>query len=100
MQTAAAVAIKADRERMAAISALPEAKGREGLAMHLATTTEMTVDQVKASLASAPLDAAAVAAMWDAALTSRGMKVGAGAAGDSAASAWDSVLRMKGMVGA
>jgi signal peptide peptidase SppA len=94
----AADAVKADRERTAAITALPEAKGREATAMHLAMTTDMTVDQVKAALATIPAAAVARAAdadiglsvdtgadavksgqnasaLWDAALTSRGMKI-------------------------
>lgn len=96
----AADTIKAERDRFAAINALPEAKGREGLAMTLATTTDMTVDQVKAALASAPAAATgdragdhavglsiapakpdatnpqAVSAQWDTVLKSRGMQVG------------------------
>jgi signal peptide peptidase SppA len=95
----AADTIKAERDRFAAINALPEAKGREGLAMTLATTTDMTVEQVKAALASAPAavadgragaskiglsveqpkpgsDAANTSALWEASLKSRGMKVG------------------------
>ncbi|MGY3588075.1 S49 family peptidase [Bradyrhizobium sp. USDA 4350] len=96
----AADTIKAERERFAAINALPEAKGREGMAMHLATTTDMTVDQVKAVLATAPIAATGaragdsdvglsvapanpnaanpqnVSAQWDAVLKSRGLKVG------------------------
>ncbi|HEX7882960.1 MAG TPA: hypothetical protein VF499_09495 [Afipia sp.] len=93
----AADTIKAERDRFAAINALPEAKGREGLAMNLATTTDMTVDQVKATLAAAPIGGAGarardsdvgpsiapanpnaanpqnVSAQWDAVLKSRGM---------------------------
>lgn len=46
-------AVKADRERRAAIMALDEAKGREALAEHLYATTEMSVDAVKATLAAA-----------------------------------------------
>lgn len=49
------MALKADRERRGAIMALPETKGREALAAHLESTTEMTVDQVKATLAAAPV---------------------------------------------
>lgn len=52
--TAAYEAVKADRERRAAIMALPEAKGREALAEHLHASTEMTVEQVKSALAAAP----------------------------------------------
>ncbi|GHG35550.1 head maturation protease, ClpP-related [Paracoccus aerius] len=47
-------AVRADRERRAAIMALDEAKGRETLAEHLYASTEMTVDAVKAVLAAAP----------------------------------------------
>lgn len=90
-------AVKADRDRIAAISALPEAKGREGLAMTLATTG-LSVDQARAALAAAPIDPAAASAMWDDVLLSRGMKIGAQGADD--ASPWDDVLRAKGMVGA
>jgi len=95
----AADAVKAERNRIRAIMSLPEAAGREGLAQTLATTTDMTVDQVKAALASAPSPAGgaragdtdiglsidhgkqqhqnsqSVSAMWDASLTSRGMKL-------------------------
>lgn len=94
----AADAIKAERNRFAAILALPEAKGREGLAQTLATTTDMSADQIKVALAAAPAAVAgeragdaeiglsvdqgkqqqnsqSVSAMWDAALTSRGMKM-------------------------
>lgn len=52
--TAAREAVKADRERHAAIMALDEAKGREPLAAHLHATTEMSVDEVKAALSVAP----------------------------------------------
>ncbi|MBV6650483.1 MAG: Clp protease ClpP [Hoeflea sp.] len=52
-------AVKADRSRHAEIMALDEAKGREALAAHLHATTEMSVDEVKAVLASAPAAAAA-----------------------------------------
>lgn len=96
MHTAATDAVKAERNRVAAIVALPEAKGREGLARTLATTG-LSVDQARAALAAAPIDPAAVSAMWDAALTSRGMQIGASA---PSASPWDDVLRAKGMVGA
>ncbi|MGY4355533.1 hypothetical protein QA633_43630 [Bradyrhizobium barranii] len=95
---AAAATIKAERNRFAAILALPEAKGREGLAVTLATTTDMSVDQIKAALAAAPAAVSVTragdtgiglsvdqgkqqqnrqdaSALWDAALTSRGMKV-------------------------
>ncbi|WP_029084339.1 hypothetical protein [Bradyrhizobium sp. th.b2] len=69
----AAATAQAERDRIAAINALPEAKGREGLAMNLATTTSMTVAQARAALAAAPLSAAGISAQWDAVLKSRGM---------------------------
>lgn len=53
-KTAATEAIKADRERRQAIMALDEAKGREALAEHLYATTEMSAEQIKATLAAAP----------------------------------------------
>jgi len=95
----AADAAASERARLAAIIALPEAKGREGLALALATTTDMTVDQVKVALVAAPVSVAGAraadsdiglsvdpgksqqqnsqntSAMWDNVLTSRGMKI-------------------------
>ena len=50
---AQADAVKADRERRAAIMAMDEAKGREALAEHLYASTEMSVDAVKATLSAA-----------------------------------------------
>lgn len=50
---ATASAVKADRERRAAIMALPEAKGREALAEHLFNKGE-SVDDAKATLAVSP----------------------------------------------
>ena len=54
IEAAKAEAVKADRERRAAIMALDEAKGREALAEHLYDTTEMSADAIKAVLAKAP----------------------------------------------
>lgn len=51
---ATAEAVKADRDRRAAIMALDEAKGRETLADHLYASTDMGVDAVKAALSAAP----------------------------------------------
>lgn len=55
---AAAKAVEADRERWRAIMALDEAKGREGLADHLYTTTDMPPEMVRQALALAPQTAA------------------------------------------
>lgn len=86
MQTSAAA--KAERDRIAAIVALPEAKGREDQAMTLAMTTDLSVDQVKAKFA------AETSALWDAALASRGIKTRAQAP-DGAS--WEASLRSRGM---
>lgn len=51
--------VKAERERIRAITASPEAEGRTELAQHLAYDTEMTADQAKGILAkSAKAEAA------------------------------------------
>lgn len=98
MQTVAADVAKAERDRFAAILALPEAKGRDALARHLATTTSLSVDQINVTLASAPLAAHEISAMWSASLASRGMKVGAGAPNTSADGAlWAAALTSRGM---
>lgn len=57
-ETATQAAVKADRERRAAIMALDEAKGREALADHLFVAGQ-TVEQVQAALKVAPVAAAA-----------------------------------------
>ena len=51
----AAAARTAERERMSAIMALPEAKGREDLARGIATGTDLDVATAKALLATAPM---------------------------------------------
>lgn len=56
---AAAKAVKADRERTAAVMALDESKGHEGRALQLAHETGMSVEQIKAFLADLPKPAAA-----------------------------------------
>ncbi|WP_316185372.1 MULTISPECIES: hypothetical protein [unclassified Bradyrhizobium] len=99
-------AVKAERDRIAAINALPEAKGREGLAMTLATSTDMSVDQVRAALAAAPTAAAdgardsEIGLLWDQVLSSKGMTDGAAAqaaATSAAATSWDPVLASRGV---
>ncbi|MFG1332029.1 head maturation protease, ClpP-related [Xanthobacter autotrophicus] len=52
-------AVAAYRGRRDAVLALPEAKGREGLAGHLTDTTALSVDEIKAALAAAPAPAVA-----------------------------------------
>ncbi len=89
--TARAEGATAERERINAVLALPEAKGREASAMHLAMTTAMPAEAVKpvlAGLAPAgavapgangigltidkPNSAASAPGGWDAALTKAG----------------------------
>lgn len=62
---AAATAKAAERTRLSAILALPEAKERQAQAQYLATNTDLTVEQVKGALASAPIVAAAAAVVSD-----------------------------------
>jgi hypothetical protein len=97
MQNIRTNAVKAERERVAAIRALPEARGNEDRAMQLALSTNLSVDQIKAALAGE------VGALWDAALTSRGMKINPAApktSTEAAASPWDAVLAKRFAVGA
>lgn len=86
-QTTATVA-KAERNRIAAIVALPEARGREDQALQLAMTTDLSVDQVKEKLATE------TSALWDAALASRGIKTRAQTP-DGAS--WEASLKSRGM---
>lgn len=50
----AAEARKAERERVSNIIGCEEAKGREALAQHIASSTELTVEQARAMLCAAP----------------------------------------------
>jgi signal peptide peptidase SppA len=86
----------AERERISAILALPEAQGRQASALHMAMTTIMTADAVKPVLAGLPIGAGtqtvvpsnglglvmdkapqpeAAAASWDKALVRAGAKL-------------------------
>ncbi|HFQ5115494.1 TPA: S49 family peptidase [Vibrio vulnificus] len=61
-------AAQAERERCMGILALPEAEGRQEMAMHLASKTSLSVDEAKNLLAAAPqgtkdANAAALAAL-------------------------------------
>lgn len=51
-------AIKAERTRVSGIQNCEEAKGRSKLASHLAFNTSMSIDEAKAILAAAPVEAA------------------------------------------
>lgn len=50
--------VKAERQRIAAITGCEDAKGREKLAQHLAFNTDMSADEAVAILAAAPSDSA------------------------------------------
>lgn len=51
LDTAVSSAIAGERRRLAAIMTAPEAAGREKLAVHFATTTDQSVDAIRAALA-------------------------------------------------
>lgn len=54
VQAAIAAALRADRTRQASITGSEEAKGREGLASHLALNTELTAEQAVEVLKASP----------------------------------------------
>lgn len=56
--TAKTEAVKSERSRIQSITTLPEAAGREGSALSLALTTDMSADQIKPILAGLPKAAA------------------------------------------
>lgn len=60
-----------ERARIESITTCDEAKGREGLASHIAFKTNMSVDDAKAMLASSPKGAASTSAL-DAAMAKTG----------------------------
>ncbi len=55
----------AERERIKAINALPEAKERPALATHLATETDLSVDAVQKALAAVPKEASSASSPTD-----------------------------------
>jgi capsid assembly protease len=65
----------AERDRIRAITSLPEATGREKVALSIATTTSKTVEEAKAALSASAgqNDTASRSAMWDRAMAQRGM---------------------------
>ncbi|WP_354124598.1 hypothetical protein [Bradyrhizobium sp. LA6.10] len=87
--------MKRDRTRIAAISCLPEAAANAGLALKLATTTDLSVDQIKVALAATPT-ATVPGGVSDAALSFEQPKSDASAAVE-AASLWDAALASRGM---
>ena len=93
---AAIEAVKADRERRSAVMALDEAKGREALAEHLYATTEISAEQIKATLAAAPKAAEEKAPAED---YERTRLAGAGLGGKPQAAARDLTASMKKLLG-
>lgn len=102
-------AIKADRERVAAITSCEEAKGRTALASHLALKSDMNLETAKAVLAAAPKETTEVPVNpLDAAMakTGGGPKVGADAGGGegdgedskSRVAAWAANARTAGVI--
>ena len=59
-QSAAADARKAERTRIQAIKALPEAEGKSRMADHLALNTDLSVEDAKGILSAAAAETAAV----------------------------------------
>jgi hypothetical protein len=59
---ATASAITAERERIKAITALDESKGRESASLHVALNTGMSVDEAKGFLAGLPTTASSARA--------------------------------------
>lgn len=61
-KSATETAVKAERERVAAITSCDEAKGKEKLANTLATTTSLSVDEAKGILKAAASETVAAPA--------------------------------------
>lgn len=76
-----ATILAAERARIGAILGSDEAKGREALANHLATKTDMTVDAAKAALAASPKEAK-TGGLGAAMATIENPAIGAGGAGE------------------
>ena len=105
LDAAIAAAQAEERRRIRAITSLPEAAGRESLALHLATATAMSADKVKTILASAPIATVGDRAgnsnaglLWDKVLADRGAATNAEAAQGASESAgsWHDVMKRKG----
>lgn len=99
-QTAArAEGATAERERISAILALPEAEGRQAAAMHMAMTTGMSADAVKPILAGLPIGAVKPAAPANGhglVVEKPGSLAAAAAQAAASGSAWDKSLTRAG----
>jgi signal peptide peptidase SppA len=63
---------QAERDRIRAITSLPEASGREAAALAIATTTGATVDEARVRLKDAAVSSESMSASWDHAFARRG----------------------------
>ena len=66
----------AERERIRAITSLPEAVGKEALALSIATTSSKSLEEAKTALSSGSAssgDANSLSASWDKVFERRGM---------------------------
>lgn len=94
-EVAVAAAVTAERNRIKAITGLEEAKGRAGSALHMATSSDMSVDAAKAVLAGIGVEASA----GRSASSSTGITFEKASEGTRAetASSWDKALARNGM---
>lgn len=106
LAAAVSAAVTADRRRVAAILTLPEAAGREQLALTLATTTNQSVADAKAALGAASADEPAdatvatdAAVLWDRALSARGLPMQKSDTQNppDVPALWDASLKSRGM---
>jgi signal peptide peptidase SppA len=91
--TARADGATAERERISAILALPEAEGRQASALHMAMTTTMTAEQVKPVLAGLPVAGVGAAKHQPSGI---GLVVEKPNTGPGAAGSWDNALSRSG----
>jgi signal peptide peptidase SppA len=91
--TARTEGANAERERFTAILALPEAQGRTEAALHMATTTTMSADQIKPVLAGLPVGGKPAATVPANGL---GLVVDKPQTAEAAANSWDKSLAKHG----
>lgn len=91
--TARAEGAAAERERISAILALPEAQGRQASALHMAMSTTMTAEAVKPVLAGLPVGAQASAPV---AANGLGLVVESAPQTAAAAGSWDKAMTRAG----
>lgn len=79
----------AERERIRAVLALPEANGRQASALHMALTTDMAADAIKPVLTGLPLGSSAAASVPS---NGFGLVVDKPLDTTAAANSWDAAL--------